>query len=741
MDTWRIVKRIAQGVLRRRKRLAVVCFLLAAVIALPTAYIVSKQPPRYRTTATILIEARPDRVPLFQEFSPFRPIGVQFAILRSRSLAEAVAEQLPKSSLQDLIEHSYQSDFQVLLGNLYTRLLGAEPEVESPHRRAVNELQRARVQFVTQKNGLVNISTEASRPQVAIDIANGYIEALLARTRSFNIDDARVQREFLEHQLNETKKTMTAAEQALRGFVGAHGGVKVPERAQATVARLSQVESALAEATSSRKMLESRLQSLRERVEQQKRQPAPPAPAAAPPPAPLPPDLQRLRAQLTQLEGALLDLRTKYTEEHPRVVLVKDRIAEVRAQLGDAVKASTAPLPASAAVPPAERVNFAEQLVALEASYHSVVAQEDALRNQANALRRDLQGLSQSELEYARLTREMDSARNLHALISDKLTAARIREQGEMKSVKVVDPPSWPRPVGGEKRMLYLLAALGVACVVGAGVPAGVELVRRKIENEDDVTAATGLPVLSVLPRLRRPPQFVANLRSPGRGGQRDAFIVTESFRTLAIEVQLAARTQPIRTLLIASALAGEGKSTVVVNLGLAFREAGRRVVLVDSDFFRPTLHQLMQVRTPATGLTDTVRADGDVGEALVPVSERLWLMPRGRTTQPDSRALIASQPMHRAIQGLADRADIVICDSSPVLLFPDNLFLASAVDAVVLVAHVGTTGCADLERAKVELDGVGARVIGVVLNGVPPWNVRSYYSRYYGSYYSRGEA
>lgn len=740
MDAWRIGKRIAQGVLRRRKGLVVLCLLVTAAGALPAAYYLSKEPPRYKTTATILMEARPDRLPLFQEFSPFRPLTVQFAILRSRSLAESVAEQLPKTSLQDLVETSYQSGWKVFLANAYRRLVGAEPEIESPHRRAVNELQQARVHFLTQKTGLVHLSAEASRPQVAIDIANAYIEALLARTRSFNIDDARVQREFLEQQLNETKRALTTNEQTLRAFVSAHGGVKVPERAQATVARLAQAESALAEVSSNKKMLQTRLQGLRERVEDQKRQPAPATPAPPPAPAPLAPELQRLRTQLAQLETALIDLRVKYTEEHPRIVLVKDNIAELRAKLGDAVKAGAQPLPASAAIPPAERIDFAEQLVALEASYHAVSAQEEALRNQVNSLRRDMQGLSQSELEYSRLTRETDSARNLHALISDKLTAARIREQGEMKSVKVVDPPSWPRPVGGEKRLTFFMAALGLSLAAGAAVPAGVEWLLRRVENEDDVFAATGLPVLAVLPQLKRPPQFVANLRTPGRGAQRDAFMITESFRTLAIGVQLAARTHPIRTLLVASALASEGKSTVVMNLGLAFRESGKRVVLVDSDFFRPTLHQVMNVRATATGLTDAVRTDGDASEALVPVSERLWLMPRGRTTQPDSRGLIASQRMQAAIQGLSDRADFVICDSSPVLLFPDNLFLASAVDAVILVAHAGSTGCRDLERAKAALDGVGARMLGVVLNGVPPWSLRSSYSRYYGNY-SRGDA
>ncbi len=164
------------------------------------------------------------------------------------------------------------------------------------------------------------------------------------------------------------------------------------------------------------------------------------------------PEVERLRTQLTQLESSLLDLRTKYTEEHPRIRVVKTRIEELMHLLGGALKDSVVVSTAPTAVPPAERVNFAEQLIALEATYHANAAREEALRRQADTLRQSLKGLSGGEAEYARLSREVESQRSLHALLSDKLTAARIREQGEMKVVKVIDPASHAVPVANQKR-------------------------------------------------------------------------------------------------------------------------------------------------------------------------------------------------------------------------------------------------------------------------------------------------
>jgi capsular exopolysaccharide synthesis family protein len=737
VEIWQIVVRIVRGVRRRRKRLLVASSLLAFVVCLPAAYYLSKEPPRYKTSAVILLEARPDRVPIFQEFSPFRPLPVQLAILRSRSLAETVVETLPKASLQDLIENPYYVDWEQNLRNTYLRYRAREPEIESPQRRALKELQQARMTFELKSDGIVTISAEASKPQIAMDIVNTYIEALMSRTRSFNLDDARVTREFLEQQLADIKKSLSGSETSLRSFVSAHGGVKLPERSQAAVAQLSQSESALAEIESNRKMLQARLESLREKAEAQRRVAAN-APAQSAPRTPSP-EINRLRAQLTQLETTLLDLRMRYTDEHPRVRVVKDRIAEIQRQLGDAVKDAGPIVATPGAVPVSERVNFAEQVVAVEASYHSLVAQEEALRQQVQQLRKSLRGLSEGEMEYSRLNREVDSSRTLHTMLSDKLTAARIREQGEMKVVKVIDPASFPAPAPNQKRLKFLVAALGLAAVVGAGIPTATEWFHRRIESEEDVHAATELPVLAVIPRIRIGRPIFNGNQDVSSKRPSEHFILTEAFRSLSVSLQLMTRTERLRTLLVTSPLAHEGKSTVVVNLGLALSEAGKRVVLADTDFHRPTLHRTLKV-APGGGLMHAMRSDDTPAqEALTHVGDGMWLAPRGDSPQATPRALLSGTRLGDLVSEMATKADLVVCDSSPVLLVPENLFLVGAVDSVILVARAGHTSCRDLARAKILLEQAGARILGVIINDMPASALKGYYSQAYTAYARKG--
>jgi tyrosine-protein kinase Etk/Wzc len=734
MGSWLMVQRLVRGTLRRRKRLIVIISLASLVALLPPAYYLSQQPPRYRSTAILLIEARPERIPVFQDMSPVRPLPVQLAILHSRSLAETVVENLPRASLQELIDTSYRVTFVHKLMNAYLRWRGVEPPTPNPSGRALAELQRRRVTFAAapDKSGIISITAEASRPQVTLDIVNTYIEALMARTRTFNVDDARVSREFLEQQLTDVRRSLQSSEHALQTFVAARGGVRLPEQARASADRLALTEASLVEAESSRRMLQTRLDGLREKVDGQKR---PGDPKGAPVFARLgSPEVERMRTQLAQLEASLLDLQMKYTEEHPRIRIVKDRIAEITHSLRGVLKDSVPATPAPTAVPPAERVNFSEQLIALEAAFHSAAAREEALRKQAETLRQSLKGLSVGEAEYARLSSDVESQRKLHAMLSDKLTAARIREQGEMKVVKVIDPASLPLPVPNNRRMLALAVAFVAALGIGAGTPVAVEWFNRKIENEDDVDQAAGLPVLALVPRIRGGrPLFTPTAQENGHGPS-EQLIFTEAFRSLRVAIELGTRGEPLRSLLVTSAFPDEGKSTVVVNLGFALNESGRQVVLADTDFLRPTLHRTIRVKG-SKGLAETLQAEQPLEQALAPVSEGLWLAQRGESSGSRSRGMLAGSPLRDLIVELKSKADFVICDSSPILLVPDNLLLASSVDGVILVAKAGSTGFRDLARSKDLLENAGARILGVVLNHVPARRLKRHYHRYYDSY------
>ena len=642
MDIVSTLKQVAESLFVRRKKWILLTVIGALAVFLPVAYLISREPPRFQTTATIFLESQAG-TPLFAEFSPYRPLSVQLAILQSRALAQSVIEALPRASVQDLIANPYGHDYRVDIQNWFRRLRGETPVVDSPEVRALEELRAARVAFFPQgPSGIVQIRAEASNARVALDIANTYIEVLLARTRSFNVDDAKSTREYLSQQGAQVGEALQTSEKSFQEFTMAKGGIKVPDRVSDVATRLNQLETTLAEVQANRSMSQARLTGLRAKLD------AMPAPAKKENTAPAP-QTQRLRARLAAFEGQLAEAKIRFTDDHPRVRLLRLQIADVQRELGDAVKDSTSADLASSAVPSEDREAFAEMVAALDTSVASLSGQEAALREQIAGLRKNLTGLSKDELEYRRLSSEVDMNRRLASVIQEKLGASRIRATGEMNVVKVIDPASTPWPAVNQKRLKFLGIAFAFALALGVAGPGLVEYVNRPLQSEQAIRQSTGLPILAIVPQVEsRRPVFNSAERQPQDPHQQDYVLFIDAFRRLRVELQMLSEEMPLRRILVASSLPGEGKSTVTYNLALAFGEIGQRVIIADADFHRPTLHRTAKARNEK-GLTDLLAGTSGLPEVHDDHQRAGSARPAGNRPQHSRAGRPGHQAAHRS--------------------------------------------------------------------------------------------
>ena len=201
----------------------------------------------------------------------------------------------------------------------------------------------------------------------------------------------------------------------------------------------------------------------------------------------------------------------------------------------------------------------------------------------------------------------------------------------------------------------------------------------------------------------------ISNPRSP----------VSEAYRTLRTNLEFSSLDKPICSMVVTSAAPEEGKSTTLANLAVAIAHAGKRVILVDCDLRRPSLHQIFNVRG-ATGFTDMMRDDNwmarpPLQETSVP---NLRLLTSG-TIPPNPSELLASRRMSEVITALQQQADMTLFDAPPVVAVTDAAVLATKVDAVLLVISAGRTKREHARQAKALLDKVNARLIGTVLNNV----------------------
>ncbi len=275
-----------------------------------------------------------------------------------------------------------------------------------------------------------------------------------------------------------------------------------------------------------------------------------------------------------------------------------------------------------------------------------------------------------------------------------------------------------------------LAAAIGLLAVGGAAFLA--EQLDDSIKDPDTVREVANLSTLGTIARMkgdrdRSEIYQLAALLYPRSG-------VAEAYRTLRSNVEFAAVDAPVRTLLVTSAVPGEGKTVTAANLAIVFAQAGRKVLLVDADLRKPRVHAMFDLAN-AHGLTTILRSDGVRPEAVSHLTEEANL--RVLTTgplPPNPAELLGSHRMQAVLGLLKESADLVIFDSPPLQAVTDSAVLSSFADGTILVVDAGRSRRRAVRTAGEILARAGANVLGVVLNRMPA-KAHSDYVGYYGEY------
>ena len=217
---------------------------------------------------------------------------------------------------------------------------------------------------------------------------------------------------------------------------------------------------------------------------------------------------------------------------------------------------------------------------------------------------------------------------------------------------------------------------------------------------------------------------------------------IGEAYRTIRTNIQFSMPKGQLRTMLITSTGPEEGKSTTTANVAITMAESGNRVLLIDADLRKSVVHKMFELPN-LKGLTNVLAEDLDYREILRSTKVKGLDILTGGPKPPNPSELLGSDKMRTFLESLKKDYDIIILDTPPVLPVTDAAILASLVDGVVLVSSYGQTTFEGLARAKVQLENVGAKILGVILNKVPASKRGGhyYYYYYYDGYSSPGKS
>jgi capsular exopolysaccharide synthesis family protein len=280
------------------------------------------------------------------------------------------------------------------------------------------------------------------------------------------------------------------------------------------------------------------------------------------------------------------------------------------------------------------------------------------------------------------------------------------------------------------KKGLNIAVGVIVGLAMGIGLAFFIEYLDTSVKTIDDVERALQAPVLGVIP------QNVGYLVFEGPDSPH-----AEAYRVLRTNILFSLKDPKLNTITIVSAGAGEGKSTTIFNLATIFAQNGSRVLVVDSDLRRPSLHKILKVSN-SMGLTNVLMKQNTLEEVIQTTTlASLDFLPSGKLPS-SSMGVLSSAQMKELIRDLKRRYDYVFFDSPPIMGVSDASILASEVDSVLQVIQYRRYPQPLTIRAKQMIEKVGGNLLGIVLNNI---NMASdenyyYYSGYYYDYYAKSE-
>jgi uncharacterized protein involved in exopolysaccharide biosynthesis/Mrp family chromosome partitioning ATPase len=399
------------------------------------------------------------------------------------------------------------------------------------------------------------------------------------------------------------------------------------------------------------------------------------------------------------------------------------------------------------------------------------------IEEQILRVKEQLRQMPEKELEYSRLTRDVEAYTNFYRITREKLELARIAEVEKIPEASLVDPADVPAsPISPNKHLNYFLGTV-IGLMLGLAGAFLVEQLDTSIGTIEDVENYLKLPALGVIPYLitaedkKRnfierlwPREFqgkekIVHLRNQLLIHYSSSSPIFEAYRILRTNIQTEVFKEKIegKILLFSSSGPEEGKSITISNLAIVMAQGGLRTLLIDADMRRSTIHKLFGLRQKEPGLCDILRGTTEPNEAIrtftdilmgelgfdealkIPGLDNLSILTSGSSTTTPAE-LLSSIEMETLLGKLRNKFDVVLLDSPPVLAVADAAILASKVDGIILVYRVGKTARTVLLRTKTQLTESGASVKGIVLNNISPemeMRYGYYYQyKYYGKYY-----
>jgi capsular exopolysaccharide synthesis family protein len=567
---------------------------------------------------------------------------------------------------------------------------------------------------IVPRTQIIEIRYKDPDPQMAARVVQAYIDSYLESNFDSKFQSIKQTTEWLTQQLSDLQTKVEVSQEKLVRYQREHNIVGVDDKQNITTSRLDDLNKQLTDAELDRILKETRYQGAKNGDAEL---------IAKTDSGAL---IGKLRNTEADLNNRLAQLLVVYGPSYPKV-------QELKSQLAQTEKAISA-----------ERVKM---LAGLQADYLVAANREKMLRAEFEKQKSAANDLNESAIEYNLLKRDVDTNRQLYEGLLQRLKEAGVVAGLRSSNVTVIDPARVPKYPVEPNIPRNLALGFMIGLLGGIGLAGVLEMMDNTVNLPEDVEAASGLPVIGIVPETR---QIVDGKSKANNGLEKLALKKTpalspppllsherpqsqaaEAYRALRTSVLLS--STPPKIILVTSALPQEGKTTTAVNLAIVLAQRGGKVLLIDGDLRRARIHKFFK-GTQASGLSTLLNGQDDISAVLLPTLVPGLNAVFAGPTPPQPAEMLSSDRMRRHLAQWRNEFDHIVIDSPPVLSVTDAALLSVESDSVLLVIRSRQTAKDALRRASELLAQVKARVQGVVVNAIDMDQPHYYY--YYGANY-----
>ena len=759
---------------------------LTIIVTAAAAFYMYKQPSEYEATTLMLIEPRRPKVTSKDSINinfgnDVNYYNTQLKLLQNPKLMRDVVIDLGLYKQPDLFDEKSRGAF----ATVRSMFSSEKPETagtgslavitESDETRPDNKLvptpeEQARVQQYAsrlkvevsqrERTNLVDVSVRTSDPNLAASVANRVADVFKTQDAKRETEGAEQAKEDLARSIEELKTTISGQEAEL---IAEMEKSKIPLREKSqelSAGRLQGLSETWMKAMEERRQLEGRYNAA---VAASSRGEASTIPEITQSEiyrdavrlnserrSKLQEDIRNIDKQIEAAKTERAELLVKYTEEYSEVKKKDERIASLMAARDRTEKEVTGII---------DREKKSLDKDAISGTLLSMSSQLDSKRReeaQAQAAYEREAGLANiqgvAETRMTTLKRGIETNRNLLDTYTQRLKEQELAiANSSPDNIKIAAPAVPPNGPVGPQRNRNILVAFLLSLAAGVGLAFLMDYLDDSVKTSDDIGRHLGLPTLALIPHHELTEKRRLSLVPANGNAPPATAIVTleerhspmaEAYRHLRTSLLFSSAGKPPQTILVTSSQPSEGKTTTAINTAITLAQSDVDVVIIDCDLRRPRLHSYFDMEN-TQGLTNYLSGEPNT-EHLI---KRCKGLPKLRVITsgpipPNPAELLSSDEMKKLLQFLKGRYKHVIIDSPPAISFTDAAILSTLVDGVVLVAMAGKSSLHLMRRFKQRLGNIGARVYGVVLNGIKANSIEyDYYGTGYYDYYGKGDA